>query len=153
LWEDLRRQLAAEAFESSGQQQQLTYDDVDDTCDLPGTAAPGGGPAGSCDCARTAEAQFTARAVRNTESALAMEEVGRREAAQRELDRALARQAAPTAQALESALQGGPTTKRPATGVTQPAVAKPDVLADISFIICVYVFVFLMVSLLSIGLA
>jgi hypothetical protein len=82
-----------------------------------------------------------------------MEEVGRREAAQRELDRALARQAAPAAQALESALQGGPTTKRPATGVTQPAVAKPDVLADISFIICVYVFVFLMVSLLSIGLA
>ncbi|XP_066384592.1 uncharacterized protein [Miscanthus floridulus] len=151
--EDLRRQLAAEAFESSGQQQQRSYDDVDDTCDVPGTAAPGGGPAGSCTCAPTPEAQFTARSVRDTEQELAMEEARRREAAQQELDRALAREAAPAAEALASALEDCATAERQATGdVTRPAVAKRDVPADFTFIIGVYVFVFLVVSLLSLAL-
>ena len=150
---DLRRQLAAEAFESSGQQQQRSYDDVDDTCDVPGTAAPGGGPAGSFTCAPTPEAQFTARSVRDTERELAMEEARRREAAQQELDRALAREAAPAAEALASALEDCATAERQASGdVTRPAVAKRDVPADFTFIIGVYMFVFLVVSLLSLAL-
>jgi hypothetical protein len=45
----------------------------------------------SCPCALVAEALFT---VRHMEPALWIEEVGRREAAQQELDRALARDAA-----------------------------------------------------------
>ncbi|ONM09901.1 hypothetical protein ZEAMMB73_Zm00001d034265 [Zea mays] len=96
-----------------------------------------------------AEALFTFT-VRSRERALvAIEEVRRRrEAAQQELDRALARQAAAAAEALESALRGGTTTaKRQATGVTQPAVADLDAPADFNFIIGVCMFVYLVVSL------
>lgn len=98
-----------------------------------------------------AEALFTFT-VRSRERALVAieDEVRRRrrEAAQQELDRALARQAAAAAEALESALRGGTTTaKWQATGVTQPAVAELDAPADFNFIIGVCVFVYLVVSL------
>jgi hypothetical protein len=97
-----------------------------------------------------AEALFTFT-VRSRERALVAieDEVRRRrEAAQQELDRALARQAAAAAEALESALRGGTTTaKRQATGVTQPAVADLDAPADFNFIIGVCMFVYLVVSL------
>jgi hypothetical protein len=93
LWvlDDLLRQLTAEAFE------------------LCLHAAAHGGPAAErCACARTGEALLT---LRHWERALAIEEVRRREAAQQELDRALARAAAAADMALELALHSCPTAK------------------------------------------
>jgi hypothetical protein len=58
----------------------------------------------SCPCALVAEDLFT---VRRMEPALWIEEVRRREAAQQELDRALARDAAAAAETSDLALQGG----------------------------------------------